>query len=159
MKFSIIYHSESGNTSKIADIIAEGIQEVDNCEAKCMSIDCIDEEFVNESDAVLIGSPTYMGTYSWQIKKWLDTTSLKLENKLGAVFATENFLGGGADVGLISLIGNMLVRGMLIYSGGARHGQPYTHFGVVCRKDGDEFEQGRAKIFGARIAEKTVELF
>lgn len=30
------------------------------------------------------------------MKKWFDTTKVDLEGKLGSVFATENYLGGGA---------------------------------------------------------------
>ncbi len=159
MKISIVYHSESDNTKKVAEIIAEGARIADDIEVKCMPVEDIDHDFLDASKAVFFGCPIYCGSYSWQIKKWLDETKTKLAGKLGAVFATENHLGGGADFGEISLIAGLLVRGMLLYSAGASEGNPYTHFGAVCIRDGDEKQKERAKIFGARIAKKAVELF
>jgi len=38
-------------------------------------------------------------------------------------------------------------------------GDPYTHFGAVCIRDGDETQKERARLFGARIAKKAVEVF
>lgn len=160
MKISIIYHSESGNTKSVAELIAKGISGVEDIETKTMSITAVDEEFLNQSAAIIFGSPTYAGSFSYQMKKWLDTAVLKrFEGKLGAVFATENYLGGGADFALLGMIGHLLVGGMLIYSGGAGLGHPYTHFGAVCIRNGDEFQQQRALIFGERIAKKTKQLF
>jgi len=160
MKLSIIYHSQSGNTKTVANIIAAGTKEIDGIITKCMSIDDIDEQFLNESNSVIFGCPIYLGTISWQMKKWFDTSKkYDLNGKLGACFATENFLGGGADVGELALIGHMLSKGMVVYSSGSANGQPYTHYGVVCIKDGDEFQKDRAKIFGNRIAKKSTQLF
>ena len=160
MKISIVYHSESGNTKTVADIIAKGILSIDGIEVKPMPITNIDEDFLSQSVAIVFGSPTYAGTFSYQMKKWMDTVSLKrFEGKLGAVFATENYLGGGADVALMGMVGHLLIGGMLIYSGGAAHGHPYTHFGAVCIRNGDEFQQQRALIFGEKIGKKAKELF
>ncbi len=160
MKISIVYHSESGNTKAIAEFIAKGASSIDGIEVKPMSITDIDEDFLNQSVAIIFGCPTYAGTFSHQMKTWMDTASLKrFEGKIGAVFATENYLGGGADVALMGMVGHLLVGGMLVYSGGAAHGHPYTHFGAVCIRNGDEFQQQRAIIFGERIAKKVKQLF
>jgi len=159
MKLSIIYHSKSGNTKAIAQIMADGAQSVEGTEVRCMSIDEVDKEFLTESDAAIFGTPTYAGNYSWQMKKWLDTESGKLAGKLGAAFATENYLGGGADFAELTILGHLLVKGMVVYSAGASKGQPFTHFGAVAIKDGTDDQKDRARIFGQRIAEKAHELF
>jgi NAD(P)H dehydrogenase (quinone) len=159
MKISIIYHSETGNTKKIAEIISEGAKLDGKVEVKLMSIDEIDETFVERSDAIILGCPTHRGTFSWQMKKWLGTTKLKVAGKLGSVFATEGYIGGGADMAEMGLIGHLLVMGMLVYSAGTSGGQPFTHFGAVAIKDGDEAQKERARIFGERIARKALELF
>lgn len=160
MKLSIIYHSESENTKTVAGVVAQGAMDR-GLDVKCMSIEEVDIDYVVSSDVVLFGTPTYMGTMSWQMKKFIDTElgPLKLSGKLGGVFATENFLGGGADFAEISILAQLLVKGMLIYSGGAAKGKPYTHFGAVSIQKGNEFEQERARLFGERMAEKGVELF
>ncbi|ADL12761.1 flavodoxin family protein [Acetohalobium arabaticum] len=160
MKLAVLYHSETGNTERVAEIVAQGANEVDNVEAKTMGIEELDDEFVEEAEAVIFGTPTYLANFSWQTKKWFDTEmDYDLSGKLGAVFATENYLGGGADMALLTMIGHMLVRGMVIYSGGAAEGKPYTHYGAVCIQDGDEDQQERAEIFGERVASKALELF
>lgn len=157
---TIIYHSKSGNTKFIAKIIANAIREETGLEVKSMPIENIDYDFLNKSKAVIIGFPTYNASYSWEVKQWIDNLKdVSLSGKIGAVFATENYLGGGADFAELSFIGSMLVKGMLIYSAGASEGKPYTHYGCVCIKDGDEEQKERARIFGVRIANKAKELF
>ena len=156
MKIAIIYHSESGNTQKVAGMIAEGAEVREDIEVKTMSIDAVDEAFVAEAKAVILGTPTYGGTYSWQMKKWLDTGSVKLADKLGSAFATANFVGGGAAVAELALIHQMLVKGMVVYSSGGSKGAPVIHYGPVAIKDGDEYQQERARIFGKRVAEKAL---
>lgn len=159
MKLSIVYHSETGNTKKVAQVIADAAGQVEGIEAKAMSVDTIDKNFIDESSTVIFGCPTYCGTFSWQLKRFIDTSRVNVKGKLGGVFVTENFLGGGADVAELSLVGCLLVRGMLIYSGGAADGQPFTHFGAVLQKGGDELQLERAKIFAQRIAKKALEIF
>jgi len=159
MKVSIVYHSETGNTKRIAEMIAEGAKLGGEVEVKSMSIDEIDGSFVEGSKAIIIGCPTHRGAYSWQMKKWIGTTKLKLAGKVGSVFATEAYIGGGADFAEMGLIAHLLVLGMLVYSGGTSWGQPFTHYGAVAIKDGDEAQRERARTFGERIARKTLELF
>lgn len=160
MKIAIVYYSKSGNTQKVADLIAEGAKTISDVDVKCMSIEDIDDDFIQEAKAVVFGSPTITGTFSWQLKQWLDTARhIKFGGKLGAVFATANYIGGGAEIAELSMIAELLVKGMLIYSAGVAEGQPFTHYGAVCIQSGDESQQERARIFGERIAKKTAELF
>ena len=159
MKIAIIYHSESGNTKKVAEIIAEGAKVRDDIEVMSMSITDVDEAFVAEAKAVILGCPTYGGTYSWQMKQWLDTGRIKLADKLGSVFATGNHVGGGIDVAELAMLQQMLVKGMLAYASGGSKGAPVIHYGAVMIKDGDEVQQARARMLGKRVAEKAIELF
>lgn len=160
MKLAILYHSKTGNTKEVGEIIAVGAREVKDVEVKCMSINDIDYEYLNKAKSVIFGCPTYYADFSWQMKKWFDESwGCKLGGKLGAMFATEDYLGGGADFTLLTLAGHMLVKGMLVYSGGSAEGHPYTHYGVVCIKNGDSEQRERAKIFGKRIALKIIEIF
>ncbi|AFQ43898.1 flavodoxin family protein [Desulfosporosinus meridiei] len=158
MKIAIVYYSKSGNTQKVADLVAEGAKKIDKVEVKTMSIEAIDDEFLTEAKAVIFGSPTIAGSFAGQLKQWLDTAK-NVGGKLGAVFATANYVGGGAEVAEISMIAEMLVKGMLVYSSGVAEGQPFIHYGAVCIKDGDDGQKERAKVFGERIARKAVELF
>jgi NAD(P)H dehydrogenase (quinone) len=158
MTISIIYHSETGNTRAVGELIAEGIREAD-AQAVLMGIDEIDQAVVEESRAVVVGFPIYAGSMSWQIKRWLDTTKIKFAGKLASVYATENHVGGGADLAELVILGGLMVRGALAYSAGASRGQPFTHYGAVAIKDGDEHQKERARIFGRRVAEQALELW
>lgn len=160
MKISIIYHSITGNTKKIAELIKSGMEIHDELDIRLMPIDSIDYNFVEESKAVLFGTPTYYASMSWQMKKWFDTNgACSLSGKLGSCFSTANFAGGGSEIAESDLIHHMLVKGMLVYSAGASCGQPFTHLGAIAIKSGDEFQKNRAIIFGERIASKAIELF
>ncbi len=159
MRISIIYHSETGNTKKMAEMIAEGARLGGEVEVNVMSIDEVDGSFVESSKAIVLGCPTHRGAFSWQMKKWIGTTRLKLGGKVGSVFVTQGYIGGGGDFAEMGLIAHLLVLGMLVYSGGTSWGQPFIHYGAVAIKDGDEAQRERARIFGERIARKTRELF
>ena len=74
-KIAVVYHSGSGHTSKQAEAIAEGSDGV------LINIDqdgnITDQEWtiLEQADAIIFGSPTYMGTVSWQFKRFADTSS------------------------------------------------------------------------------------
>lgn len=127
MKIAILYYSKTGNTKKIAEIIESGAKKVTQVEVKCMSIEDIDDGYLEEAKTIIFGSPTYGGTYAWQIKQWFDTyRKIKLGGKLGAVFVTANYIGGGTDIAELSIIGLMLVKGMLVYSRWVRRAAYYS---------------------------------
>jgi len=161
MKIAVIYHSETGNTRAMAEFVKDGCLSVPGVEARCMSITDVDESFVIEAKAVILGAPTYEGTCSWQMKKYLDSGAKGLDGKLGGVFASQNWPGGGgASFAEMTMIAGLLVRGAMVYSGGITKGKPYLHFGAVStRSPDDDFYRDRCLKLGANIAQKTQELF
>ncbi len=74
-KTVVVYHSGYGHTQRVAQFVAEGAK------ATVVAIDAdgnitdADWEALNAADAIIFGSPTYMGTVSWQFKKFADATS------------------------------------------------------------------------------------
>lgn len=161
IKISIVFHSETGNTRKLAEAISIGMLEIDGIDVKLMHIDNIDNEYLLDSEGVVFGTPTKLGSMSWQMKQWLDTNYTKdqLGGKLAGVFASASYFGQGAETAELMLISHLLIKGMLVYSAGVHGGEPYTDYGVVALKSGSEFEQGRATVFGKRFAEKVADLF
>ena len=161
MKIAIIYHSETGNTQQMAELVREGCLRVPGVEARLMPVDDVDDAYVAAASAVLLGSPTYEGSCTWQIKRYLDTAARGLAGKLGGVFVSQNWPGGGgASFAEMTMIAGMLVRGMLIYSGGIAEGQPYLHFGAVSRRaPEEELYRERCLKLGENVARKAVELF
>jgi len=160
IRVAVIYHSVTGNTRKMADLVVKGAESVDGVEAKAISIDDPDDAFINSAESVLFGSPTYEGTCTWQMKKYLDTMSANVAGKLGGVFASQNWPGGGgADLAEISMIAGMMVRGMLIYAGGIAEGMPPLHFGAVSTRAPSGLDAERCVKLGENMASKAVELF
>ena len=164
MKFAIIYYSLSGHTKEMGEVIAEGIKKQGG-EVRLFSImEEMDAEYINACDGIIFGTPTYLASTCWQIKKWLeeDSRPLKLAGKLAGVYATAHYAQGGAEIAIMSIIGQLLVKGLLVYSGGGAWGQPYIHLGPVAldKVDG-HFEKSKEMfaIFGERMAQKAKDLF
>ena len=71
----IVYHSGYGHTAKVAEAVAEGAG------ATLLAIDAEGNlpaggwELLDAADAIVFGSPTYMGSVSWQFKKFADASS------------------------------------------------------------------------------------
>jgi NAD(P)H dehydrogenase (quinone) len=161
VKIAIVYHSETGNTKEMAELVRQGCLMVPGIEAICMSVDKIDEAYIKESRAVIFGSPTYEGSCSWQMKKYLDSGPRGLSGKLAGVFASQNWPGGGgASFAEMTIIAALLVLGMIVYSGGITAGAPYLHFGAVSTKaPAESLYRERCIKLGENIAQKALELF
>lgn len=161
MKTSILYYSKTGNTEKMAKVIADGMLSVEGVEVKCFAVDAIDEEWLKESTCLIVGSPTYMANMSAAVKQWLEGPCLQfgLGGKLGGAFATADYIDGGGDLGVQTILTHMLVGGMLVYTGGVMHGKPFMHMGPVAIAERlDEFTE-HFTVYGQRMATKAKELF
>lgn len=71
----VVYHSGYGHTKRMAEAVADGAR------AELVAIDAEGNIAADawatlaSADAVLFGSPTYMGGPSWQFKKFADASS------------------------------------------------------------------------------------
>ncbi len=74
-KVAVVFHSGYGHTVKQAEALAKGAN------GTLVAIDAegniTDAQWdaLNAADAIVFGSPTYMGTVSWQFKKFADASS------------------------------------------------------------------------------------
>jgi Flavodoxin. len=160
MKLSIIYYSQTGKTQTMAEEVAKGMKSVENIEVGIFPIETVDFDYIKESKAVVFGTPTYYANTCWQIKKWFDESkNCDLGGKIGGAFSTANFPQGGADTAILTIINHLMVKGMLVYSGGSALGLPYIHLGPVAFRDNFEESKALFQLFGKRIAEKCTELF
>lgn len=161
MKASVLYHSKSGNTQKMAAVIVKGMMEVDGVEVKAFAIDAPDETFVKESSCVILGTPTYLANMSGAMKSWLESSSMKLglAGKLGGAFATADYIHGGGDIAIRTILDHLMVLGMLTYAGGGAYGKPVIHLGPVALGGHLEDSEELFTLYGQRMATKASELF
>jgi multimeric flavodoxin WrbA len=74
-KVAVVYHSGYGHTQRVAQFVADGAK------AQLIAIDAdgniteADWQALDAADAIVFGSPTYMGMASWQFKKFADASS------------------------------------------------------------------------------------
>ncbi len=165
MRISLVCWSLTGHTAEMAGEIGKGIEEA-GAEYRIFNLreGEADAEYVSSSSGLIIGTPVYLASGVWQIHKWLgeDSAGINLSGKLGGAFATAHFAQGGADTAIMDILGMMLVKGMLVYSGGGSYGLPFIHHGpVALDKVGDHYDESRSafRIFGSRFAGKARELF
>ena len=96
---AVVYHSGYGHTKRAAEAAAEGAA------ATLIAIDAegkiSDDEWkkLDAADAIVFGSPTYMGGPSWQFKKFADASSKrwgegKWTNKVFGGFTNSASLNG-----------------------------------------------------------------
>lgn len=160
MKISIIYVSQGGNTEIAAEYIEEGIlKRFPFIQVKLMSIrdNEVDYKFLKQSDAVIIGTPVYCAGMSWELKKWFDSNvGLDLSGKIGTAFVTAQSPLGGVDLAIMDVVGNMLLKKMLVFSGAGEKTANKFQIGAIgivetLSRDADQFE-----IFGENVAQMVV---
>ena len=145
--------------------IAEGANSVSDTETRLFNLaenDTPDREFVESSNAVIFGTPTYVANMCWQMKQWLDTRGItyELAGKIGSAFATENNPnGGGAELAIMTMYNHLLVYGMLVYSSGVEYGRPPIHIGPTIVSSRIQEHGSCCRRFGKHIATKAHELF
>lgn len=78
---AVLFHSGYGHTRKQAEAVRDGAAAVAGVRAELVPIDVHGElpegawEHLAGSDAIVFGTPTYMGGPSWQFKKFADASS------------------------------------------------------------------------------------
>jgi NAD(P)H dehydrogenase (quinone) len=74
----VAYHSGYGHTLRVAEALGAGAASVANIESTLLDVATIDDagwEALAKADAIVFGSPTYMGGPSADFKKFADASS------------------------------------------------------------------------------------
>lgn len=115
-KILVVYHSVTGNTAKMAESVAKGSSAA-GAETSLKSVENVILDDLTSADGIIIGSPTYYGQMSSQIKRLFDGTATirgRLEDKFGAAFTSSGSIDGGNQTTLLSIIQAMLIHGMIV---------------------------------------------
>jgi NAD(P)H dehydrogenase (quinone) len=152
MQVLILYYSKGGNTRKLAENIADGVASVDGVQAVVKNTeDVTKDDFVN-SAGIIAGSPVYFGIMAADLKRVFDEfvgVRKKMENKVGAAFATSGDPTGGKETTMMSIIQCMLIYGMIVV------GDPMDatgHYGTACVGPPDVSMAENGRKLGKRVA-------
>ena len=150
MKVLIVYYSTYGNVFKMAQLVAEGVGEVEGAEPVIRTVpELIPEGVINsredmragrqiqkdvpmvslddfrEAGAIAFGTPTRFGNVSAQMKNQIDRlsqlwTAGELEGKAAGVFVSTGSLHGGQETTILTLMAPLLHLGFILV------GVPYS---------------------------------
>ncbi|MCA0405061.1 MAG: flavodoxin family protein [Proteobacteria bacterium] len=120
---AIVYHSGYGHTAALADFVAEGVKAgggtpvVVKLESAAQDFSAA-LEAVTKADAVIFGSPTYMGDVSSPMRAFMEATAkvwftAGWKDKLASGFTVGASFGGNKDHTLTSMIVFSMQHGML----------------------------------------------
>ena len=111
----------------MAKAVAEGAKAVSGTSVVLKRVgEAIGDDLLS-SDAVIVGSPVYVGNMSGQVKTFFDnwgpkfslgTGTGKMRNKVGAAFATGGGIASGKQITMLTILGAMLIHQMIVISGG-----------------------------------------
>ncbi len=150
----VLYYSRHGSTRKLAELLAQGIESVQGCDALLRtvpSVSAVSEAtepaipadgapYVELSDlqecaAIALGSPTRFGNMAAPLKYFWDGTSAQwlagaLVGKPACVFTSTGSLHGGQESTLLSMMMPLLHHGMMVL------GIPYTESALMTTSSG-----------------------
>ena len=153
MQILVLYFSKGGNTRKLAEAIARGVEEAGGVSAVLKKTDEVTKEDFLDSAGIIAGSPVYFGVMAAELKKVFDDfigVRKKMEGQIGAAFATSGDPTGGKETTMMSIIQALLIYGMVVV------GDPMSatgHYGVACVGAPDGNTEDNALKLGRRVAE------
>lgn len=179
----VVYHSGYGHTRKQAEAVHQGAASVAGASAELVEINAEGQlpetawEQLEKADAIVFGSPTYMGGPSWQFKRFADASSKpwfgsKWKNKVAAGFTNSASMNGDKLSTLHYMITLSMQQGMLWVGTGMMPANSKaatrnevnwlgSFAGAMAQSPSDSSpEEGpppgdleTARLFGARVAE------
>ncbi len=152
----VAYYSKTGNTKKMAEKIAASL-ETNGVPAVLRPVSGVTPSDLLEYEAVVLGSPTYYGTMSWDLKKLLDESVKhhgKLRGRVGGAFTSSGNLAGGNETTVLDILKALMIHGMVVL--GSEHGD---HYGPVAVGRPDTRSLKSCDRYGQRLAGLIKKLF
>jgi NAD(P)H dehydrogenase (quinone) len=161
----VLFQSDGGHTKLMAELVAEGAASVPDTDVRLRSVSEATADDLVWCDGVAAGSPTHMGTVSWEMKRWWDVTAQPLwfsaEGRIGCAFSSSGGLAGGGELTCQTLLTIMMNYGMLVF-GVPDYVAPgrTLHYGAVCAgRPRDDADREACRRLGRRLAEWAQTLF
>lgn len=117
----IAFHSGYGHTAAVADAVQQGVERIEGATALRVDVTQLTDEAwaaMAAADAIIFGSPTYMGAVSGPFKTFMDQTSRvwmqrRWQDKLAAGFTVSSSQAGDKYATLSQLATLAAQHGML----------------------------------------------
>lgn len=158
-KVLILYDSATGNTARMAELVAEGVSEIAGTELRLRDLAAATADDVHWCDGLAVGSPTNMGVLSWKMKRFWDETMgphwMKVDGKIACAFSSSGGWGGGSEMACLSLLTVLINFGFLVFGVTDYAGKLTTaHYGAIAvRQPREEEVQAACRLLGRRLAE------
>ncbi len=150
-KVLVVYHSVTGNTAKMAEAVAAGAKS----SGADVTVKRAGETGLDDllgADGIIIGSPTYYGLMAAEIKQLFDRSSDvrgRLEDKIGAAFASSASIEGGNQTTIISILQAMLIHSMIVVGDPMESG---GHYGAIAVGTPTKEALESCRMLGSRVA-------
>ena len=116
----ITYHSETGNTKKMADYVERGARSAEGVRVVVKTIQETTEEDLLNATAIIIGSPVYNANVAPEVMDFMRGWPFEgapLKDKLGAAFVTSGGMSSGEELTMVNLLHSMMIFGMITVGG------------------------------------------
>ena len=119
-KILVLFQSNTGNTAKMAELVAEGAGRVPDTEVRLRSNEEADVEDLKWCEGIALGAPTNFGTVPWKMKKWWDDRIDDeiwpyVDGKFGCSFSSAGSIGGGQELNCMTLNIILMNFGFLVF--------------------------------------------
>ena len=156
-KILIAYFSHGGNTRKMAEALAKGLEDA-GCQVDLKKLADTSNQDLLDADGVLLGSPCYFGAMAAPMKEFIDQSIAlfgkgELEGKPAGAFVSTGGIGGGGELTILNMLHGLLIHGMVVQ--GQRKG---GHFGPLAIGEPDQRVLGECQAYAARFAELVKKL-
>jgi NAD(P)H dehydrogenase (quinone) len=154
-KMLIAYYSRTGNTAKMAELVARGVRQ-GGAEVEIKQVSDTTNDDLMRADGLILGSPTYYGTMAAEIKKLLDDSVElhgKLKGKVGGAFTSSGGRAGGNETTVMDMLRALLVHGMVVQGNPAG-----DHYGPVAVGEPDDRSTAECLEMGRIVGELAVRL-
>ncbi len=158
-KVLVLYHSNTGHTQRMAELVAEGASRQAGAQVRLREISQADPGDLEWCDGIALGSPTNYGTVSWQMKQWWDQQPIenwgKRDGKIGCVFSSGGAWGGGQEWACMTLFSILINYGFLVFGLTDYTGRKFSaHYGAIAAGDPSaDHEMEACRRLGQRLAE------
>lgn len=119
-KLFVVYHSGFGHTKLQAEAVHRGAGSVPGVEATLLTTEQATQQLddLDAADAILFGSPTYMGSMSADMKKFLEVAvkkwfTMAWKDKIAGAFTNSSNFSGDKLNTLIGFVINAMQHGMI----------------------------------------------